>query len=294
MKLAQMEYFLAAAQELNFTAAARRLYISQPALSKQIVVLEQELGVKLFTRNSRKVALTAAGLQLQRDLHNVLDQLEQAKQRAIGIGKRERLKLSIGCFDGAVTDDFLPLILNSLHGSVPGIQVTLSRNTFRENRTALRHGEIDVLLTLSTEASFGEEYEVRKILCRRGALTYSVKSPLARKSVPEIGDFLDEQLLVIKRSEAPDLYLNTVSEVMALGISCPKVQEVDNFATLAAYLELGAGYAILTDLAAEKDPDLRCVVPENRIQHWVVAVWKKNHPMAGELDRCLRAVPPEN
>ena len=75
MRLEQISYFLSVAEHGNITAAARSLYISQPALSKQITLLEQEIGLPLFERQARGVTLTRAGMQFQKDLKNILKEL---------------------------------------------------------------------------------------------------------------------------------------------------------------------------------------------------------------------------
>lgn len=80
MRLEQITYFLRVAEHGNITAAAKSLYISQPALSKQITLLEQEIGLPLFERQARGVVLTQAGMQFQKDLQNILKELENAKK----------------------------------------------------------------------------------------------------------------------------------------------------------------------------------------------------------------------
>ena len=288
MKLSQMEYFLAVAEELNFTAAAKRLFISQPALSRQIVVLEEELGVKLFTRSSRRVVLTAAGRQLQLDLQKILAQLEQAKQRASEIGNQERLTLRVGCFDGAVSDDFLPLILDQMQGTIEGAQIALSRRAFKENKTALEKDRIDLLLTLGVEGVNEEEYCFRRLVRRRGALTYSTNSPLAAKKELAVQDFCLEPFLIITKTQFPELHEKSIQVLKQIGISNPNMLEMDNYATLAAYMEIGHGYALLTETAAEENPKLRKFDIGDVDEHWVVAVWKRNHPMAEEFQHCFQ------
>ena len=96
MRLGQISYFLSVAEHGNITAAARSLYISQPALSKQITLLEQEIGLPLFERQARGVTLTRAGMQFQKDLKNILKELENAKKNAVLAGRAQKPLLNIG------------------------------------------------------------------------------------------------------------------------------------------------------------------------------------------------------
>lgn len=280
MKFSQMEYFLAVAEELNFTAAAKSLYISQPALSKQIALLEEELDTKLFLRNSRNVVLTAAGKQFEQDLKEIRQQLEQAKSNAIRIGKTEKMTIHIGCFDGAIMEDFLPAVYQHIQDFDSNIQISLFRGNFSENRKALEKGEIDLLFTLDLDLPFADPYQVRRILKRRGALIYSEKSPLAQKNPISPLDFANEPVLVLNRQMAPGVSQNTVGHLKRLGITEPRILETENFATLFATLELGHGYTILTEEATLHHPQLRKYVLDSEFSTWVIAVWKHGHPLA--------------
>ena len=91
MRFNQIEYFLELARVLNFTKASKNLYISQPALSKQIAGLEDQLGVKLFIRGNHTLSLTEAGVQLQRDLSDIWNRIESARNRVIEIGSKTAL-----------------------------------------------------------------------------------------------------------------------------------------------------------------------------------------------------------
>ena len=108
MRLEQISYFLSVAEHGNITAAARSLYISQPALSKQITLLEQEIGLPLFERQARGVTLTRAGMQFQKDLKNILKELENAKKNAVLAGRAQKPLLNI-----AVLTVFIRMISSS-------------------------------------------------------------------------------------------------------------------------------------------------------------------------------------
>lgn len=290
MKLTQMEYFLAVAKELNFTAAARSLYVSQPALSKQIALLEEELGTKLLLRNSRRVALTAAGEQFRQDLLRIRDQLDQAKANAIHIGKTETMQFKIGCFDGAVMDDFLPDFYRHIRQFDSNIRISLYRRSFSENHKALERDEIDLLFTLDLDEPFDETYQGQRIAWRRGALIFAKNSPIANKANLSVSDFSREPVLVLNRLVSPGIWCSTHRNLECLGLTDSPVLEMENFSTLFASLELGHGYTILTEDAIDRNPNLERLALDDSLGTWVTAFWKKGHTIAELL---MDSYPPE-
>ena len=148
MRLEQISYFLSVAEHGNITAAARSLYISQPALSKQITLLEQEIGLPLFERQARGVTLTRAGMQFQKDLKNILKELESAKKNAVLAGRAQKPLLNIGCFDGVYSDDFLPALYEYLREAAPEQKLVLHKCDFVEGNESLGKGKIALWLPL--------------------------------------------------------------------------------------------------------------------------------------------------
>ena len=112
MELRHLRYFIAVAEESSLGRAAHRLHVSQPALSQQISDLEDELGLKLFTRNSRGVELTEAGRVFLIGGRRVLVAAKEAAERAHEAAKGERGRLVIGSLGAA--------IVSSLSGVCPG------------------------------------------------------------------------------------------------------------------------------------------------------------------------------
>jgi DNA-binding transcriptional LysR family regulator len=143
MELRHLRYFVGVAEELNFTRAARRLRVAQPALSRQIQQLEDEVGVKLFDRNHRSVALTAAGKALLEESRAVLAQTQRAIEVAQNTGRIAAGHLNIGYVWG-LFHSLVPGHLAAFRTQHPQVTVNLLDITATAQAEALISGELDV------------------------------------------------------------------------------------------------------------------------------------------------------
>jgi DNA-binding transcriptional LysR family regulator len=145
MDLRQLRYFLAVAEELSFTRAAKRLHMSQPPLSQQMQQLERSLGIKLLSRTSRRVELTAAGQELQTQARAILAQTEQAEQQVRFIGAGRTGKIDIGA-TGATLRGGLAELLAEYRIDMPDV-----RTTIHEQAPAL---QLKAVLEYRTDVNF--------------------------------------------------------------------------------------------------------------------------------------------
>lgn len=143
MDLRQLRYFLTLADELHFGRAAEKLHIVQPALTKQIQVLENELHVMLFKRNKRKVELTGAGKYFQEEVRQIVDKLERVKNQTRMVQEGSKGELRIG-YVGSCIHTFLPDMLSILHEQNPHIQTYLNEMTSSSQRIAIENGDLDI------------------------------------------------------------------------------------------------------------------------------------------------------
>ncbi|MBD2465750.1 LysR family transcriptional regulator [Oscillatoria sp. FACHB-1407] len=142
MELRHLRYFLAVAEELNFSQAAKRLHIAQPPLSQQIRDLEDELGVQLLERNKRPLQLTNAGQIFLKEVTTILGQVDQAVRSAQRAGRGEIGRLSIA-FSNAATQSILIDILRVFRERFPDIELVLHElNSFQQIQS-LQANKID-------------------------------------------------------------------------------------------------------------------------------------------------------
>lgn len=164
MELRHLRYFVAVAEERNFTRAAERLHIAQPPLSRQIQQLEEIIGVALLVRGARPLELTEAGRFFYGHAVQLLAQGAEVISMTRRIGNIER-KFSIG-FVGSTLFGFLPEVVRRFKAAHPTTEVTLQEMTTMEQIAALKQGQIDVGIGRIRH----EDPNIRRILLREEAL----------------------------------------------------------------------------------------------------------------------------
>jgi len=127
MELRHLRYFVAVAEELSFTRAARNLNMAQPPLSQQIRDLEAEVGTSLFLRTHHRVELTPAGSLFLSDARDVLSRASDALEKVRRAARGEEGELRLGFVGTAMVDDAVPQLLRDFRGRYPAIALHLEQ-----------------------------------------------------------------------------------------------------------------------------------------------------------------------
>ena len=146
MELRHLRYFTAVVQWKGYREASRRLHVAQPAISQTVADLEEELGLKLFSREKRVAQLTPEGEIFYREALRTLAQAELAVDTAKRAAKGEVGRLSIG-FLGSATYAFLPELVRTFKAQYPGVKLTLQELTPLQQEAAFDKGQIDIGFT---------------------------------------------------------------------------------------------------------------------------------------------------
>ena len=160
MELRHLRYFVAVAEALNVTKAAARLHVAQPALSRQVADLEEELGVDLLTRTSHGVRLTAEGKLFLDEAREILKRAEESVTRVRALARGEFGELQVG-YVPPLELHILPRALAEFQKTTPGVKVVLHDLGGDEICNELRNGilQVGLMMQPSEEATAGIEFE---------------------------------------------------------------------------------------------------------------------------------------
>jgi DNA-binding transcriptional LysR family regulator len=278
MKLRHLEYFVAAAEELNFTHAAGRLHVSQPPFSKQIQDLEGELGVNLFQRERKGVALTAAGKAFLIDARQILEACDLAVKKAQRINRGELGELTVGHM-AALTHDFLGEALERWQKVLPGVVVDCVEMDPEAQERALLDGRIAVgILVLLSDRPILELLRVQLLV--QHPVTVALPRSHPQAVLPEIPlPVLKEQPFIGLNRMYP-AYGSWLQTVCQQGGFKPRiVREADGAASALAMVSAGFGVALVSE-PIKKFPARHVVfkdlVAPRPVKIPLGAVWKKN------------------
>jgi DNA-binding transcriptional LysR family regulator len=249
VELRHLRYFVVVAEEQNVTRAAERLHVSQPPLSRQIRDLEQELGVELFHRTAKSLALTEAGKIFLIESRAVLLRMDKAVETVRTVARGDRGSLRIG-YAPSLTAEFLPRALRLLEGERPGMRVALHDLSSEECRQRLAAGKLDLALTVPRPGvrERGMKFEPLKSFAVCCAV--STDHPFAKKRFVTLAEIRRHKLLVFAYDEYPE-YKEWITGLFK-GISPCAMEEYDGVVGLMAAVEAGRGVAMVSS-------SLRCV-----------------------------------
>jgi DNA-binding transcriptional LysR family regulator len=241
MDLRTLENFLKLAETLNFRKTAEEIYIAQPALSRQIMALEEELGVILFKRNKRNVALTEAGEYFREESQRILEDFERVRQRTQQIHNGEGGEIKIAHSSSSM-QFLLPNILAKIQSKMPSMKTDLLEST--------NIYEINALLNRTIDVGFGPNMIIPKELNAKTlyAENFVVLLPqnhwLKSENFTSLAQLADENFILPSRSESSG-YVESIEALCQAHGFIPKVAyQSGNSNTVLRLVEAGVGVSI--------------------------------------------------
>jgi DNA-binding transcriptional LysR family regulator len=243
MELRHLRYFVAVAEECHFGRAADRLHIAQPPLSQQIKQLENELGVQLLARSTRKVELTPAGAHYLDRARAILASVDDAGDEATRVAAGRVGRVSIG-FTGSATYELLPALARVLREELPELDLELRGEMLTPDQVSgLRARTLDLGFLRPPV----RDPDLRVRVLRREPLIAVLPSqhPLAGKAKLRLADLRDEPFIMYPSHHRSVVYEAVLDACQRAGFTPSATQEVGETSTLVVFVAAGLGVALV-------------------------------------------------
>jgi len=205
MELRHLRYFIAVAESLSFRRAAERLHVAQPALSRQIRDLENDMGVKLLSRNTGGTTLTEAGAVLLEEARDILERVEMAEEMTQNAAAGREGRLIIAGF-GSLTAGLLSKTLLQFRKEFPKVEVSLYDTGLRDLLTELRTGSVHLGFSFDSGKPSPNEFVYTKVVESTAMIAMSPDHPMAAKQSLRLEDLVNEQFLCVGEAGIHDLH----------------------------------------------------------------------------------------
>ena len=253
MELRHLRYFLVAAEEENFHRAAERLHISQPALSRRIRDLEEELGFDLFDRSLKRVHVSRAGRAYLESVKRSMSVLQEARLDGSRIAKGQAGILTIGFFESLIVRyASVARAFREFRAAYPEVELRLNAIDPAQGLDALFHGESDAAFVFDIDLK-GDQIRTLFIGSETWVLAVPMSHPLATQEQVRLADLQALPFIWSRRELNPVLYDNLIASCRAAGFTPNILQSVGSEGTKVQLVAAGMGLSFVLSRARSAD-----------------------------------------
>jgi DNA-binding transcriptional LysR family regulator len=245
MKLRQLQFFSAVAEELSFSRAALKLHVAQPSLSVQIKALEDEVGARLFERDKRHVSLTPAGRRFRGRIAELLSLVDSAKADARATEQGLQGTIDVGYTALSMFSTALPYAIRQYRQSAPNVVISLREMPSLEQLHELgeRRLDVGVLRKVDVVAPKG----IAVVEWYRTPLVAAIQKdhPLANRESLSLAELKNDAFIMYPRRAGTGIYWQVLDLCSAAGFRPRTVREVLESSTMIGLVAAGVGIAIV-------------------------------------------------
>jgi DNA-binding transcriptional LysR family regulator len=294
VELRHLRYFIAVAEESTLVAAAKRLRLAQPALTRQIHDLEREIGVDLFERGPRGVELTPAGDVCLVSARHILKQVEIAIERARGssMGVVGRCKISVGA--RALSSGLIARIVAQIHAEYPGIELVVTEAVGFRQWKSIQLGEMDIGLGFPTTKDYPDlasetlDYDIFD------AVLVSSTHRVAGRASVTLDEMKEDTFLAWKSKLLPEYIRHQKMEFTRIGFTPARTREFEDIYSIAALVAAGQGWTLFPRSNSALAVSGSAIVPLDGfklpIPHAVVSRRGEQHPVVRTVLAIIRRI----
>ena len=251
MELRHLKYFLAVAEELNFTKASEKLFISQPPLSRQIMELEEEIQARLFIRNNKKVELTEAGKYFEKEVRELFQHLERISIKTKKIAENVSGEFRIA-YISSIYSFVISELIKHLKEQFPYVNFKLFEVSTTKQIAALEQGKIELGIIRSPIKSPNIKTQ---LWFQDGFSVVYNKSVIQINSEKEIPKLKDETFVFFNKDYAPHYHEVLLQLCAFYGFTPKVVHESNNINSIVQLVKNGLGISIVPSNIAKNNQD---------------------------------------
>lgn len=295
MELRHLRYFVAVGEEQHYGRAAKRLRVAQPALSRQIQDLENEVGFQLFDRLPRGVRLSAAGKTFLEDAQLILQHVNEATIRAGRVARGLAGTLRVGFTESASWHGVVPDSFLRFRRGQPAAELQLSPLSSLDQIQAVRSGRLDAGFVFNMPRADPELDQVR-VASQKLVLAAPKGHPLTKTKSLRLRDLNNTDFVWFSRRQSPAYYDRLMRKCSRGGLTTPRiVQEAVDQATMLSLVACRLGVAFVSDATRWRSPKgvvLRPVV-DMHLPIDFSLVWRKDNasPLLSRFVADVRQLP---
>jgi DNA-binding transcriptional LysR family regulator len=261
MELRHLRYFIAVGEEQHYGRASLRLGVAQPALSRQIQDLEEEIGFDLFDRLPRGVKLSAAGKLFLEDARRILQTVDEATARAARVARGQSGTLRVGFAENASWHGIVPDSFRRFRAHEAGVELQLRPAASSEQLEAVRSGRLDAgFVNFMPETD--PELDQLTVAIHHVELAAPKRHPLVRLKQLRLRELTDAAFVWFPRRTSPTFYDQLMHECYRGGLTSPRiVQEGPNEATILSLVSTGLGVGWVLGSARWRCPKTVAILP---------------------------------
>ncbi|WP_318510794.1 LysR family transcriptional regulator [Photobacterium leiognathi] len=267
----QLSYFLVLAETKNFTRAAEKLHIAQPALSMTIKKLEQQLGLCLFSRNDRKVELTDEGKVLLPHAKNIIQQIKDAQTAMSELRGLEKGEVRVG-IPSMLGSYFFPEIIMGFKNQYPNLKLSIVEAGTQSIRKMIIDGELDFGVIINHELP--ETLHPEPILKSQMVAVVSEQHEFATRKSLSFQDFFSQELVMFKHGY---FHRETIDSICEKHQFTPNISfETNLLAMIFKIVRQDFAITTLLEMVTEYEPQLIPIPFEEPIELGIVMAWRKS------------------
>jgi DNA-binding transcriptional LysR family regulator len=277
MELRHLRYFVAVAETLHFTRAAEMLGISQPPLSQQIQRLEHEIGTPLLKRLTRGVELTEAGSAFLPDAIQIVQQADNALEKARGVARGISGQMSLGFASSVAFGQPVFDLIRRFKARYPAITLTTREENMALLMQDLQEGLLDAaFIRLPCESS--KAFNLKVIATERMLVALPAGHALGHQRTVALSQLADETLIIFPRDVSPSLYELIVSTCLRAGFSTARFQQAPQIASSLGMVGANCGVALVpASMCCVNNPQIVfCEIENNTLYTDIAFAWRRS------------------